>query len=72
MEQRPTQRLSLASIILQDNDFIILDEPTSGLDQVSRNLSYKAFIDLKNAGKILLILTHDQDLVSIADDQIRL
>ncbi len=57
------QRVASAGAIASEKSIIIFDEPTSGLDlkhmtQVSMNLK-----SLKKAGKTLLVITHDLELI---------
>lgn len=56
------QRVAIASAILSDKDFFVFDEPTSGLDyfhmrQVGRLLQW-----LREQGKAILVITHDEEL----------
>lgn len=57
------QRVAVASALASDRDIILFDEPTSGLDfyhmiQVSHLLK-----QLRDAGKTLIIVTHDEELI---------
>ncbi len=57
------QRLVIACSLMKDPDILILDEPTSGLD--GKNLSIIKKILKKEAmkGRIILIITHDYELM---------
>lgn len=60
------QRVAVASAVASGRDIILFDEPTSGLDydhmmQVSGMLKH-----LKDAGKTVIIVTHDIELIKTA------
>ncbi|MCR4993104.1 MAG: ABC transporter ATP-binding protein [Lachnospiraceae bacterium] len=60
------QRVAVASAVASGRDIILFDEPTSGLDydhmmQVSGMLKH-----LKEAGKTVIIVTHDIELIKTA------
>lgn len=53
------QRLHLARGLVNDPDLVILDEPTSGLDPVGAR-QFRVLLDgLRQAGRTILIATHD-------------
>jgi ABC-2 type transport system ATP-binding protein len=52
------QRVGLAQAILHDPKLLILDEPMSGLDPVGRREVRDVVLELKNAGKTILLSTH--------------
>ena len=58
------QRVAIASALISDKDFFVFDEPTSGLDcfhmrQVGRLLQW-----LREQGKAILVITHDEELTA--------
>ncbi|MDR2772305.1 MAG: energy-coupling factor ABC transporter ATP-binding protein [Elusimicrobiota bacterium] len=53
------KRLSIASILAMKPEIIILDEPFSNLDFPSIRLINKIIINLKAAGKTVIVLTHE-------------
>jgi len=61
------RRLSLARIFLADYDLVILDEPTAGLDATSEIHVLEALHKLSEAGKTLILSTHHQALMTLAD-----
>jgi len=64
------QRVTMAAAYCSDAELIILDEPTSGLDGDSV-LKVVAWVKkLAQAGKIVLIITHDNILSELACDQV--
>jgi ABC-type bacteriocin/lantibiotic exporter with double-glycine peptidase domain len=60
------QRIALARVILRDPDIIILDEPTSALDQITMELFDRLVPQLQQK-KILIVVTHNQQLLRKAD-----
>ena len=64
------QRTAIASAMLSDKKFIIFDEPTSGLDHYHMEQVGKMLVQLKNQGKSLLVITHDEELAADWCDRI--
>lgn len=52
------QRLQFLSAIIHDPDLIILDEPFSGLDPVSTKTVKARILELRAAGKTIILSTH--------------
>lgn len=52
------QRVSLARAVVHDPPVVILDEPTSGLDPVASQNVEEAIVELRQAGKCVLLSTH--------------
>ena len=48
----------------------MFDEPTSGLDGYNMRLTVKLLRQLASAGKCLLLITHDMDLIAAAADRV--
>ncbi|MCM2971691.1 thiol reductant ABC exporter subunit CydD [Larsenimonas suaedae] len=65
------RRIALARAILRDAPLILLDEPTASLDQQSERDIIEVLARLK-ATRTLVILTHRLDLLSLADQIVRL
>lgn len=61
------RRIGLARVLYQQPEIILIDEPTAGLDHASRKLFREVLLRLKFSGKILVLITHEPDLESIAD-----
>lgn len=57
------QRLSIACGILSDRDILIFDEPTSGLDGGNMEIVAEVLRAEADAGKTILVITHDQELM---------
>lgn len=62
------RRLSLARCFLADYPLILLDEPTAGLDQASEQRVIRALAELSDRGKTLVISTHHEAVLAMADD----
>ena len=60
------QRLTLAVALMQDTKLLILDEPTSGLDGKNLEKVVSCIKKQAEAGKAVLIITHDHELVQKA------
>ncbi|MBQ7643376.1 MAG: ABC transporter ATP-binding protein, partial [Clostridia bacterium] len=52
------QKISLVISIVHDPDFIVFDEPTNGLDVITAKTVTDYLLELKNAGKTIIISTH--------------
>jgi energy-coupling factor transport system ATP-binding protein len=60
------QRLLLAVAESIDRSILILDEPTSGLDGENMRLLAARLRQLADHGKTILVITHDQEFISLA------
>jgi len=58
------RRLSVATMLVVDQDLLILDEPTMGQDWYQTEALFELLSDLNRAGKTILIVTHDMQVVS--------
>lgn len=54
------QRVAIARILLRPCDLILADEPTGSLDADNRNEIMRILKELNNAGKTIIIVSHDQ------------
>ncbi len=52
------QRLGVAVALLNDPDLLLLDEPYSGLDPVGRKEIRELLMELKHAGKTIMLSSH--------------
>jgi ABC-type multidrug transport system fused ATPase/permease subunit len=66
------QRLILARALYKDFDLLILDEPFSELDKAAETELLKQLRILANAGKIILLITHNTDAFSFCNKTIQL
>ncbi|KAB8125680.1 ABC transporter ATP-binding protein [Gracilibacillus oryzae] len=55
------RRLSLAIALIQNPKILILDEPTVGIDPELRQSIWQELIQLKEAGKTIIVTTHVMD-----------
>lgn len=58
------QRVVVAAAMLSDKPLILLDEPTSGLDRGSMEQVGRLLQQLKQQGKTILVITHDEELAA--------
>lgn len=64
------QRTLVAMALATEAELIFLDEPTIGLDPVARRAVWKLIVDLKHAGKTVLLTTHYLDEAEAISDKI--
>lgn len=65
------QRIAFARLLLNPSPVMLLDEPTARLDTKSKGLIIKA-ISMLQPSSILVIATHDPDVMTLASQQINL
>lgn len=58
------QRVAIASAMVSSKELILLDEPTSGLDRYHMNQVGALLDQLKKRGKIVVLITHDEELAA--------
>jgi peptide/nickel transport system ATP-binding protein len=62
------QRGLLAMSLILDPPVLVLDEPTAALDAMTKVFITRVIQDLRNAGKTILLITHDLDVArNLAD-----
>ncbi|MHA1932287.1 MAG: ABC transporter ATP-binding protein [Promethearchaeota archaeon] len=61
------QRVAIARALANDPPVILADEPTANLDKKSSQFIRDLFKELKNNEKTIIIATHDDDLIALAD-----
>jgi cobalt/nickel transport system ATP-binding protein len=72
LKDRPTymisggekKRVALGSVLTMNPDVLLLDEPTNGLDPRTQVFLLELILSLNEAGKTIVIATHDLSLVS--------
>lgn len=64
------QKVSLVVSIAHDPDFIIFDEPTNGLDVLTAKVVTDFLLELKAAGKTVILSTHIFSLVEKLCDRV--
>ena len=64
------QRLGIAQAIMEDPRFLILDEPFNGLDKHGVAEIRELLLDLKAAGKTILLASHNDEDIRILCDHV--
>mgnify|MGYP001199967909 CR=1 FL=1 len=66
------QRVAIARALVNEPDIILADEPTGNLDSVSGQEIIKIFQALNDAGKTIVLITHDQSVAAYAQRVIQI
>lgn len=66
------QRLAVVCACLMNREIIIFDEPTSGLDYKNMTTFIKLCRQLTDKQKIVIVITHDEQLLTHCDDIVEL
>ena len=61
------QRVAIARALANDPDIILADEPTGALDSKTSSQIIDLLKDISSAGKLVIVVTHSQDLADHAD-----
>ena len=61
------KRIEIASILARDAKLIIFDEPEAGIDLWSFDNLVKIFQKLKKADKTIIVISHQEKLLKLAD-----
>ena len=61
------QRVTIARALVNDPLIILADEPTGELDTETTTNIIKLFLDLKNAGESIIMVTHNRRIAEVAD-----
>lgn len=62
------KRIEIATIIARNTPLSVFDEPEAGIDLWSFNNLIKVFEDLHNQHKSLIIISHQERILNIADE----
>jgi len=63
------QRVAVARALANDPSIVLADEPTGNLDSKNSIVMHELFMNLKEKlNKTFIIVTHNQDLISLADN----
>lgn len=66
------QRVAIARALLNDPALILADEPTGNLDSETAADIFSLFQSLRDRGKTIIMVTHDNDLAARCDRIIRI
>jgi putative ABC transport system ATP-binding protein len=66
------QRVAIARALVTNPSMILADEPTGALDSVSTEDVMKLLVQLNDAGRTIVIITHEDDVASFATRVVRL
>ena len=61
------QRLGLARAMYGNPALVVLDEPNANLDDAGERSLLEAVVDLRNAGKTVIVITHRPSVLGAAD-----
>ncbi|QDG53196.1 ABC transporter ATP-binding protein [Persicimonas caeni] len=64
------QRLTLARALLHEPAILLLDEPMTGLDQDGRREMSELFMQLRDEGRLLVLITHSLDMLEGLADRL--
>lgn len=64
------QRVALARALLHDPSILLLDEPFTGLDRMGSQALARTLASAKQAGRILLVITHDFEAIAGFTDHV--
>ncbi len=64
------QKLALACVMATNQDIVIMDEPTTGLDTNESYEIMRVLTEMRNAGKTILMVTHNPVLANTYADRI--
>lgn len=61
------QRIAIARLLLKPCELVLADEPTGSLDKVNKDIIYSMLKLLQKKGKTIIVVSHDNDLIELAD-----
>lgn len=63
------KRVALASVLVMNPEVLLLDEPASTLDPRSRQWLLELLVELNDAGKTIVMATHDLETLDVVADR---
>lgn len=66
------QRVAIARAFASKSSLLLADEPTGNLDRESGRLVIDALMSFKEAGKTVVVVTHDPEIAELGDMQLAL
>lgn len=66
------QRVAIGRALINNPDIILADEPTGSLDSTNTEYMMKILKEMNNKGKIIILITHDNDIAMHGDRMIEL
>ncbi|MGR9072005.1 MAG: ABC transporter ATP-binding protein [Gammaproteobacteria bacterium] len=66
------QRAAIARALANDPDLIVADEPTGNLDGETANEVFQLFAHLRDCGKTLVMVTHNESLANAATHKLEI
>ena len=67
-----SQKVQIASVLMNDPELCVLDEPTTGLDPVNVRLVQDLLFERKNRGRTTILSTHHMNQVETLCDRVAL
>lgn len=64
------KKVAIASVLSINPDVLLLDEPTNGLDPRTQRWLVELLLELRKAGKTIVIATHDLDIVEEVSERV--
>jgi ABC-type lipoprotein export system ATPase subunit len=62
------QRVAIARCLLKKSDILLADEPTGNLDERNSKEIIEILLNLRSEGKTIVVVTHDTNIASFADE----
>lgn len=66
------QRIAIARLLIKPCELILADEPTGSLDHGNKMLVVELLKKLHQDGKTIVMVTHDEELMDIGDNKVKL
>lgn len=60
----------IAASLLSNKEIFIFDEPSRGLDVLQMHALAKLLKELKSQNKVVIVISHDEELLSLVCDSI--